>query len=223
MERTKRRRSSSWIGPKSSPQCTGLHTGVSSRTVLDLLSNQYAPIYDRICKYLPINAICALVRTAKKFGHLHHDLRKTQWNVDVKLSRFVDNPKAFRMQMAANQALVSGSFAVQFFGRVVFTDSDLDVFIHSGEGAQAFERYLAEDECYKFVRRMEPEEYQDNFKFIHQVISTTNYTDLDAKQVPRLTLSPARRPKLSRKPRFKSSQPLVHLFGLFSANFTPPR
>ena len=138
--------------------------------------------------YLPIDAICALVRTAKKFGHLQHDLRKTQWNIDVKLSRFVDHPKAFRAQMAANQALVSGSFAIQFFGRVVFTDSDLDVFIHSGEGAQAFERYLAEDEGYNTVRRIELNEYDGFPRFNDQVISTIKFTDLYAKQVPRLAL-----------------------------------
>ena len=53
--------------------------------------------------------------------------------------------------MGRNNAIVSGSVALQFFERVVWKDSDLDIFIRHGENAEAFEKYLTEEEGYKFM------------------------------------------------------------------------
>ncbi|MCJ1267056.1 hypothetical protein MMC22_006941 [Lobaria immixta] len=52
--------------------------------------------------------------------------------------------------MAIRNALVSGSVAVQFFERVLWKESDLDIFIEEGKDAKAFGKYLTEREGYNF-------------------------------------------------------------------------
>ena len=61
--------------------------------------------------------------------------------------------------MGKHDALVSGSFAVQFFERLTWKKSDLDIFIEQGSGALAFEQYLCEREGYRFSREGGDEAY----------------------------------------------------------------
>ena len=49
-------------------------------------------------------------------------------------------------------ALISGSFAVQFFERVWWAESDLDIFVECSEKAYELERYLCEEEGYHLTR-----------------------------------------------------------------------
>lgn len=113
------------------------------------LESRY-PIFDRICSFLAIDSIIALTRTCRALSGLYQSLIPLQWNVDRHLSRFVRDPQLFRSQMAIRNALVSGSLAVQFFERVVWKESDLDIFIQEGKDAKAFGKYLTEKEGYKF-------------------------------------------------------------------------
>ena len=82
------------------------------------------------------------------------DLQKTQWNIDKKLARFFKNPIIFREELAKQEALIAGSFAVQFFDRVVWEGSDLDIFVHDRLGRLIsskpthLERFLIESEGY---------------------------------------------------------------------------
>ncbi len=50
--------------------------------------------------------------------------------------------------MGLYDAVISGSFALQFFERVFWKDSDMNVFIKKGAGADTFCPYLAEEEGY---------------------------------------------------------------------------
>lgn len=59
------------------------------------------------------------------------------------------DPQLFRSELGKHNALVSGSVALQFFERVVWRESDLDVFIEEGENAGTFHKYLTEKEYYK--------------------------------------------------------------------------
>ena len=67
--------------------------------------------------------------------------------------------------MGKYDALISGSFAIQFFDHVSWTESDLDVFVEDGDGenAKAMGRYLMEQEKYEFVERTPDQrpEYSD--------------------------------------------------------------
>lgn len=61
--------------------------------------------------------------------------------------------------MGKSNAIVSGSVALQFFERVVWKDSDLDIYICEGRQADAFEKYLTEEEGYKMISANPTEEY----------------------------------------------------------------
>jgi hypothetical protein len=67
------------------------------------------------------------------------------------------------MQMGKYDALISGSFAIQFFDHVSWTESDLDIYVEGEESAKAMGRYLVEQEKYKFVERTpnQPSRYVD--------------------------------------------------------------
>lgn len=118
------------------------------------LESRY-PIFDRICSYLPIASIIALTRTCRGLSGLYQSLLPLQWNVDRLLSRFVRDPQFFRSQLGRHNALVSGSVALQLFERVLWKESDLDIFIERGDDAEAFAKYLTKEEGYKFHSRNE--------------------------------------------------------------------
>ena len=145
------------------------------KTVLDFLSPRpHYPVFRRLCSYLGIAEIIALTRTCKKFSGLYQLLLKTQWKVDHGLLRFVKSPARFRSQLGQHGALVSGSFAVQFFERVAWEDSDLDIFVKGGAGAEAFGKYLTETEDYELQAPKEHDDYDDGFRVmdLRKVAST---------------------------------------------------
>ena len=114
--------------------------------LLDLF--QQFPVFDRICSFLGIAEIRSLTRTCKKLSGVYRDLLRTQWNVDIQLRRFVKNPHEFRSQLGRHDALISGSFALQYFERAVWKESGLDVFIKEESGAD-FMNYLSVAEGYR--------------------------------------------------------------------------
>ncbi|KAL9002532.1 MAG: hypothetical protein Q9180_009968, partial [Flavoplaca navasiana] len=62
--------------------------------------------------------------------------------------RFVNDPIGLRSKMGELDALISGSFAIQFFERVTWPSSDLDMYVKEGEGSDALCAYLVESEGY---------------------------------------------------------------------------
>jgi len=76
---------------------------------------------------------------------------KEQWNVRRGLGRFVRNPIGLCSQMARHGALISGSFAMQFFDDILWKESDLDVYSQNGEAVSAFGPCLLHEERYRFV------------------------------------------------------------------------
>jgi hypothetical protein len=111
------------------------------------------PVLDRICFYLSIGAIVALSRTCKRLSHVYRDLLRTQWNIDMRLSRFVADSSRFRLQLRESEAVISGSFAVQFFDRTTYQDSDLDIFVKRGDQVGALADRLTAVEGYQLQMR----------------------------------------------------------------------
>lgn len=62
--------------------------------------------------------------------------------------------------MGQHDALISGSFALQFFERVLWKESDLDMFVQQGHGAEAFCRYLCMEEGYVLAKSQGREAYR---------------------------------------------------------------
>lgn len=76
------------------------------------------PIFDTLCSHLDIGGLLALRKLSKQLStHLSTPM-KERWNVNRRLGRFVRNPIEFRSQMARHNALISGSFVIQFFDDV---------------------------------------------------------------------------------------------------------
>ena len=106
------------------------------------------------------------------------DLQKTQWNIDKKLARFFKNPILFREELAKQETLIAGSFAMQFFDRIVWEESDLDIFVHDklahwrGNEITHLERFLIQSEGYTLSSRTgykRRHERTENFRDIVEV------------------------------------------------------
>jgi hypothetical protein len=131
------------------PESKGAQTQFSqkqSTQPIDVLDN-YA-IFNRLCLHLDIARILPLKRVTKKWsGHISTHL-KERWNINKKLRRFVANPHRFRTELGRHDALISGSFVIQFFDGVVWEESDLDIYIHEVEAAE-LGHYLVTEESYE--------------------------------------------------------------------------
>jgi hypothetical protein len=87
------------------------------------------PVFDTLCTYLEPQDLLAIRRTTKELGALYSSICESQFNVNRLLKRFVADPVALRSKLATHDALISGSVALQLFERVVWSDSDLDIYI----------------------------------------------------------------------------------------------
>ena len=86
--------------------------------------------------------------------------------------------------MGKHGALLSGSFTIQFFERVMWQESDLDVFVEKGVDPSNFERYLCEKGGYHFTHQHSGDdegvyevlydmlEVKTSQNFVHPVTST---------------------------------------------------
>lgn len=74
--------------------------------------------------------------------------RSFVFNINRRLRRFFHDPLAFRSLQAKTHTLISGSFALQFFDRSEYADSDLDLYTHPGF-SRAVGHWLI-DEGYEF-------------------------------------------------------------------------
>ncbi|EPE36883.1 hypothetical protein GLAREA_09046 [Glarea lozoyensis ATCC 20868] len=110
------------------------------------------PIFDNICAYLEPNDILLFQLTTKQLTPFFETLFRTQWNINRQLKRFVKDPVSFRSQLATYDALISGSFAVQFFERKIWEDSELDVYVEGWiddqDSFDALGEYLVVNEGY---------------------------------------------------------------------------
>ncbi|KAA8575381.1 hypothetical protein EYC84_004550 [Monilinia fructicola] len=129
------------------------------------------PIFDNICAHLDPQDILFLRRTTKKLSPSFESLFNTQWNVNRQLTRFVNDPVNFRSKLAKHDALISGSFALQFFERRFWHDSDLDIYVDGSNELRSPDpigEYLVEREGYKLrSAKTEQEEESDSLMYGH--------------------------------------------------------
>lgn len=116
----------------------------SPPTLLSLLGHE-SPIRNKIWELLPPDAAIMLSRTCKTLHSLHGGL----CDINHRLSRFVTDPIALRSLMGAHNALIAGSFAVQFFARLHYKEADLDIFLEKGSAVEAFDVHLRKIENYE--------------------------------------------------------------------------
>ena len=114
----------------------------SSLISLLIERDRYAPMTDRIMGYLGVVDILALTGTSKSLSNLYNDSLPRYWDIDQCLSRFVSDPTKFRRILGRNNGLIVGSFPLQFFSRLHWDDSSLDILVQEGEAAKAMKKHI---------------------------------------------------------------------------------
>lgn len=84
------------------------------------------PIYDKILSYLSPASLIRLGRASKLTLNAVQDFSYRAFDINCSPSRFISDPIAFRILQARTGTVVSGSFALQFFDRTFYPESDLD-------------------------------------------------------------------------------------------------
>jgi hypothetical protein len=119
-------------------------------SLVDLFDpGRYYPVYSLLLSLLDSLSIVRLSKTCRGLALLYRGAIRQEWSVDRLLGRFVAKPLALREVMRDHRAVISGDVALQFFERVVWTDSSLDLFIGGEDGAVALGHHLETREGYK--------------------------------------------------------------------------
>lgn len=106
------------------------------------------PIFDALCSHLDIASFLSLQRVSKQLAANFYAQKNRRWDIDKGLRRFVREPKAFRCQMGKLDAIISGSFMLQFYEEIVWEeDTVLDIYLPS-EALRAMYQYLCLQEGY---------------------------------------------------------------------------
>ena len=138
--------------------------------------DRYYPIFLSICQRLDIGEIVALSRTCTTISTIYQELLPIFWNVNRSLERYVQNPRNFRFQLAVNDAMIVGSFVLQFLDRVYWPKDALVIFQYwqpEDEDAESeFAIYLQEKEGYCLWRREVLPSYQ-KFSMVYPPLHTS--------------------------------------------------
>ncbi|KAL2073368.1 hypothetical protein VTL71DRAFT_10692 [Oculimacula yallundae] len=132
-------------------------------TLLDVLG-QYG-IFDTLCRRLDTATLFSLRLVSRKLVDNYAAHAKERWNVNRRLKHFVKNPQGLRSLMAQSNALISGSFAVQFFDDVSWNESDLDIYV-GHDGAAALGTFLCRKEGYRHEKKSAEDDDYDTIGFI---------------------------------------------------------
>ncbi|KAH0277827.1 hypothetical protein KCU91_g2927, partial [Aureobasidium melanogenum] len=76
-----------------------------------------------------------------------NDAVEQPWDINSRLSRFVSNPTDLRRLLGANEGLIVGSTTFQFFAKVTWPDSSLDVLVERGPAVSEIFAYLVNEGC----------------------------------------------------------------------------
>lgn len=136
-------------------------------TLLDVLG-QYG-IFDMLCRRLDTATLFSLRLVTKRLANHFAAHAKERWNFNRRLKHFVRNPQSLRTLMARYNALISGSFVIQFFDDSFWKESDLDIYVER-ESAAAFGTHLCQKEGYRFDRGSTEDDDYDFLGFV-QVIT----------------------------------------------------
>lgn len=126
-------------------------------STFDINSN-FLPL-KALCSHLAIGDIVALTKTSRAFAPAYKVILHTEWNLNKRLRKFVNDPPRFRTQMAHHDVLIAGTFALQFLLR---TDHNalgcgfLEMVVQQGSKADAFVQSLCHMERYE-LRGVDPE------------------------------------------------------------------
>ncbi|KAF2993576.1 hypothetical protein E8E13_000011 [Curvularia kusanoi] len=98
-------------------------------SLIDLLSNTYAPVQMMILPYLDVADVIALTLTCKGFDQLQPTLKVTSYDVNRFLKRFFDDPLEFRSVQAECGAIIVGAEVRNWFSRSTLAPCNLEIHV----------------------------------------------------------------------------------------------
>ncbi|KZT06562.1 uncharacterized protein LAESUDRAFT_700451 [Laetiporus sulphureus 93-53] len=101
--------------------------------------------------------IIALSRTCKGVRPKTMCFMTRAYDINHHLLRFFDEPTKFRSLQARTGTLISGSFALQFFDRTVYPESDLDLYVHLPRRKEVGHWLLAEGYSFAPNTKQDPD------------------------------------------------------------------
>jgi hypothetical protein len=111
----------------------------SSITLADLLSTRFAPIQQVLVPLLDPADIMFLFKACKDTcPNLLSFLQQFNWNINLRLRHFFEDPRAFRIVQAKCDALIVRDFARQFFNG----SSLHDLILYVDKDVESMEKYL---------------------------------------------------------------------------------
>ncbi|KAI0646149.1 hypothetical protein C8Q79DRAFT_909306 [Trametes meyenii] len=108
-------------------------------------------ISTRVFSHCTPGTVANLSRVNRCIQEAAMDYKFRAYNINKRLSRFSNNPKAFRSLQKQTATIISGSFALQFFDRTYYDESDLDLYVHPDSSCLLLGHHLIESEGYLFV------------------------------------------------------------------------
>ncbi|KAI0755934.1 hypothetical protein BC629DRAFT_1271974, partial [Irpex lacteus] len=99
--------------------------------------------------------ICQLAKTCRLMHGAIPRRLSSAFNLDGRLLSFFDDPSAFRVLQSRTGAIISGSFALQFFARTAFSKADLDIYVAASARSDVGSWLLSQG--YQFVARQRRE------------------------------------------------------------------
>ncbi|KAG2741574.1 hypothetical protein P692DRAFT_201675502, partial [Suillus brevipes Sb2] len=118
------------------------------------------PIYDNIFSYTSPRELVRLGHSCHAAYAAFKDYSRRAFSINRHLSDFISKPLLFRGLQARTGTLIAGSNALQFLGRTVYDDADMDIYVHPGHAREVTD-YVVQREGYEFKpHSRQPEDYR---------------------------------------------------------------
>jgi len=107
-------------------------------------------------RFIDTKSFLAVTQTCRQY----RELQTVEWGINAKLSLFLEDPQDFRSQLGRCKALISGSFALQFFERILWPEADLEIMIEQGTDVVMMDQHLIAKECYSLTSTQDVGRYR---------------------------------------------------------------
>lgn len=147
----KRKRSSSSPSTAVKRESLGEHSvrtnNQNGSWLVTLLTHrdEHPRVSDLLLDYLDFTDIISLTQVSKALSTIYPDLLLQQWDINAWVGRHVSDAKDFRRTRGRNNALIVGSLPLQFFSRVYWEGSSLDILVQEGQESDAIVSYIRKE------------------------------------------------------------------------------
>ncbi|KAI1098501.1 hypothetical protein F4804DRAFT_350322 [Jackrogersella minutella] len=124
-------------------------------------------------RFMPLLSTKDIIRLCQTSWTIRRAIMDNEWDINTKLERFIRYPYQFRSQLGRSDAFISGSFALQFFERIAYPESDLDILVQDSESLESLSEFITTVEGYKMTRDESP--YKDAQSIYIRTVQTYMY------------------------------------------------